>query len=259
MGVWTSRIAGTYRRWPQYPLVSISDAQRSPLPHANWLATVSHGLPARLLRFSARAGRYLAFLGRMAPEKRPDRAIRIAQRAGMRLRMAAKVDAVDKGYFESGIAPLLAGGGAEFIGEITEDQKSDFLGNAAALLFPIDWPEPFGLVVIEAMACGTPVIAWDHGSVPELIEHGVSGFIVRSEEEAVAAVDRVSALDRRAVRRAFERRFTAASMARNYLKLYRGLIRTADGRERRRNPQISLTGAALARRAIGGETASQPE
>jgi glycosyltransferase involved in cell wall biosynthesis len=210
-----------HSRWPQYPLISISESQRCPLPTANWVATVPHGVPDGLLRFSPGPGQYLAFLGRISPEKRPDRAIRIARRVGVHLRMAAKVDAADRAYYDHEIRPLLDQPGVEFIGEITEQQKSSFLGNARALLFPIDWPEPFGLVMIEAMACGTPIIAWDKGSVPELIEPGVTGFIVSSEEEAVAAVRRVREIDRRAVRHAFERRFSATAMARKYVEVYR--------------------------------------
>ncbi|MBV8910616.1 MAG: glycosyltransferase family 4 protein, partial [Gammaproteobacteria bacterium] len=214
-----------YARWPAFPLVSISESQRRPLPRANWLGTVPHGLPCGLYPFNERPqGDYLAFLGRLASEKRPDRAIRLAQTTGMRLRIAAKVDPADQAYFEKFIAPLLREPGIEFIGEIGDDRKADFLGNALALLFPIDWPEPFGLVMIEAMACGTPVIAWNRGSVPEVIEHGISGYIVNSEEEARQAIARVPSLDRRVVRRAFERRFTAQTMARGYIELYRRLL-----------------------------------
>ncbi|MGE3703259.1 MAG: glycosyltransferase family 4 protein [Hyphomicrobiaceae bacterium] len=209
-----------YHRWPQYPLVSISDAQRTPLRQANWLATVPHGLPDNLLQYSPKPGRYLAFLGRIAPEKRPDRAVRIAQTAGMPLRIAAKIDALDRAYFEAEIEPLLSTPGVQFIGEINEQQKATFLANAAALLLPIDWPEPFGLVIIEAMACGTPVIAWAHGSVPELIDHGQTGFIVSSETEAASAVARLAEIDRHQVRRTFEQRFGATTMARNYRELY---------------------------------------
>jgi len=214
-----------YARWRRYPLVSISDAQRAPMPWAHWKATVPHGLPPDLLAFSGARGQYLAFLGRMSPEKRPDRAIRIARLAGTPLRMAAKIDVVDRPYFESTVKPLLQSDGVEFIGEINERQKSEFLGNAAALLFPIDWPEPFGLVLIEAMAAGTPVIAWNHGSVPELIEDGITGFIVESEAQAAYAVRRIHEIDRGVVRRAFERRFSAVAMARKYLEHYGDLIR----------------------------------
>jgi glycosyltransferase involved in cell wall biosynthesis len=224
-------LAGAYRRWPQYPLISISDQQRRPLRQANWAGTVPHGIPADLYRCHERpAGGYLAFLGRISPEKRPDRAIAIARRAGMRLKIAAKVDAADQAYFHNEIAPLLDDPLVEYIGEISDAEKEAFLGNASALLFPIDWPEPFGLVLIEAMACGTPVIAWRCGSVPEVVEEGVSGFIVDSLDEAVAAVQRLPQLDRRRVREAFDRRYTAHVMARAYENVYRGLrANAADG------------------------------
>jgi glycosyltransferase involved in cell wall biosynthesis len=209
-----------YRRWSRFPLVSISTDQRRPLPHANWVATVHHGVSSELYRFSARPRGYLAFLGRISPEKRPDRAIGIAKRAGRTLKIAAKVDAADKAYFEEKIEPLLHHHLIEFIGEIGDDQKSDFLGGADALLFPIDWPEPFGLAMIEAMACGTPVVAYDHGSVREVVEPGLTGFIVENEDQATAAVDRLATLDRWAIRRRFEERFSATAMARRYLSLY---------------------------------------
>jgi glycosyltransferase involved in cell wall biosynthesis len=213
-----------YRTWSQFPLVSISDAQRRPLPDANWRATVHHGVSAEAFRFRPAGGGYLAFLGRISPEKRPDRAIAIAGRLGRRLKIAAKVDLVDRTYFESFVEPLLrAEPGAEFIGEINDAQKSDFLGGADALLFPIDWPEPFGLVMIEAMACGAPVVAFDHGSVREIVEDGVTGFIVRDEDEAVAAVRRTSMLDRRRIRERFETRFSSRAMALRYQGLYGGL------------------------------------
>lgn len=229
-----SGLAEAYRCWPHYPLVSISDRQRQPLRFANWAGTVYHGMPEGLLRpAQAPAGDYLAFLGRIAPEKRPDRAIEIARRAGMPLKVAAKVDAADTMYFNQCIEPMLAGGGVEFIGEIDDARKSGFLGNAAALLFPIDWPEPFGLVMIEAMACGTPVVAWRNGSVPEVVEHGVTGFIVESEDEAIEAIGRLHELDRARIRREFERRFSATAMARAYVDLYHRLAATpatgADG------------------------------
>jgi glycosyltransferase involved in cell wall biosynthesis len=213
-----------YRRFPRYPLVSVSTSQRLPLPQARWAGTVHHGLNARGYRFVPRPadGGYLAFLGRISPEKRPDRAIAIARAAGVPLRMAAKVDAIDQGYFEREIRPLLADPMVDFIGEIGDAQKSDFLGNAIALLFPIDWPEPFGLVMIEAMACGTPVIAWRCASVPEIVDDGISGCIVDNLAEAIAAVPRAAALDRTGVRRAFERRFTAQTMASRYVQIYRG-------------------------------------
>lgn len=216
-----------YRYFPQYPLVSISNDQRRPLASANWIGTVYHGLPSGLLEFTAvPRGGYLAFLGRMSPEKRPDRAIEIAQRAGLPLRMAAKVDDADREYFDRTIAPLLDQPLVEFIGEIGEAEKSAFLGNARALLFPIDWPEPFGLVIIEAMACGTPVIAYPCGSVPEVIEDGVTGFIVAGIEEAVRAVERLDRLDRRRIRAVFELQFSAARMTRDYEALYAKVART---------------------------------
>jgi len=213
-------LAGVYQRWPQFPLVSISDDQRRPLPWANWAATVHHGMAADLYRPSWQGQGYLAFLGRISPEKRPDRAIAIARRCGMKLKIAAKVDTADRAYFEEKIEPLLHDPLIEFVGEIGDHQKSAFLGGAEALLFPIDWPEPFGLVMIEAMACATPVIAYACGSAPEVVEDGLTGFIVRNEDEAVAAVGRLRRLDRGAIRRRFEERFTATAMARRYLDIY---------------------------------------
>lgn len=222
-------LAGPYRRWPYFGLVSISDSQRQPLAFANWLGTVHHGIPIDLYRFSPQAkGGYLAFLGRISPEKRPDRAIGIARRTGIPLRIAAKVDAADRTYWREVIEPQIDGQLVQYIGEIGDERKSEFLGDALALLFPIDWPEPFGLVMIEAMACGTPVVAWNCGSVPEVVEDGVTGRIVQSEEEAVAAVWQIASLDRRHVRRAFELRFSATVMARQYLELYRRLGRSND-------------------------------
>ncbi len=212
-----------YRRWPQFPLVSISDDQRRPLPFVNWAATVHHGLSAELFQPSLHTQGYLAFLGRISPEKRPDRAIAIAAAANRPLRIAAKVDNADRTYFEDEIEPLMANPLVDYIGEIGDDRKSAFLGGADALLFPIDWPEPFGLVMIEAMACGTPVIAWDRGSVREVVDHGLTGFIVRSEDEAVAAVARLPELDRAAIRARFEERFSAIAMARRYLGIYERL------------------------------------
>jgi glycosyltransferase involved in cell wall biosynthesis len=216
-----------YKRFDDMPLVSISDAQREPLPFANWVSTVHHGLPVDLLDFSPSHRGYLAFLGRISPEKRPDRAIRFARAAGLPLKIAAKVDANDAAYFESAIKPLLAGGDVEFVGEIGDDGKSEFLGGAMALLCPIDWPEPFGLVMIEAMACGTPVIAYPCGSVPEIVRDGVNGRIVRSEDEAVAAIRDIESVDRALCRRDFEERFTSARMARDYLRVYRRLIESS--------------------------------
>jgi glycosyltransferase involved in cell wall biosynthesis len=217
-------LPSVYRHWPQYGLVSISDHQRRPLPFANWLATVPHGIPRGLLEFSPRSEGYLAFLGRISPEKRPDVAIRIAQQAGIPIRIAAKVDAVDRAYFETRIRPLLDDPLVDYIGEIGDADKSAFLGGALALLFPIDWPEPFGLVMIESFACGTPVIAWNCGSVPEVVEHEKTGFIVSSEAQALAALRRIATVDRAAVRAAFERRFTADIMASAYLTVYSGVL-----------------------------------
>jgi glycosyltransferase involved in cell wall biosynthesis len=211
--------------------VSISDAQRQPLAFANWEATVHHGVQDDLFDFSPQNRGYLAFLGRISPEKRPDRAVAMAVRAGRPLKMAAKVDRVDEAYFHEQIEALLEHPLVEFIGEIADDQKSEFLGGAEALLFPIDWPEPFGLVMIEAMACGTPVIAYDRGSVREVVEDGVTGFIVRSDDEAAAAIGRLGLLDRRAIRERFEARFSANTMARNYVSLYKRLSRRASALE----------------------------
>jgi glycosyltransferase involved in cell wall biosynthesis len=204
------------------PFVSISDSQRLPIPRLNWVRTVHHGMPADLLRPQPVKQQYLAFLGRISPEKGVDKAIRIAGAAGVRLKIAAKVDAADKKYWDEQIKPLVdASPHVEFIGEINDAQKSDFLSGARALLFPIDWPEPFGLVMIEAMACGTPVIAFPCGSVPEVIDHGLTGFIVPDEAAAVTAIANIDRLDRRQVRRQFERRFTARRMAEDYVALYR--------------------------------------
>ena len=213
-------LSSVYDRWTDYPLVSISDDQRRGLPLANWAGTVHHGLPTKLYEFSPQSRGYLAFLGRMSPEKRPDRAIEIARALGIPLKMAAKVDLADKQYFQEVIQPMLDHPLIEFVGEIGDDRKSEFLGGAAALLFPIDWPEPFGLVMIEAMACGTPVVAWRCGSTPEVIEPGETGRLVESMEEALAAVLDVIALDRAAIRARFELRFSAQAMARRYVALY---------------------------------------
>jgi glycosyltransferase involved in cell wall biosynthesis len=209
-----------YGVYGDIPVVSISNAQRAPLPQAHYVETILHGLPQDLLAKGPGAGGYLAFLGRISPEKAPDAAIRIAARAGMRLKIAAKVDKVDEQYFKTTIEPLLSQKHVEFIGEIGEHQKGEFLGNATGLLFPIAWREPFGLVMIEAMACGTPVIAFENGSVPEVLEDGVTGFIVQNENQAVAAASKIGMLDRERIRAEFDRRFTAQHMAQNYLKLY---------------------------------------
>lgn len=217
-----------YRAYPEMPLISISNAQRLPMPACvNWLATVHHGLAPHICPFDPVGGNYLAFLGRISPEKRPDRAIEIAKRAGMPLKIAAKVDPADLAYFKAQIEPLLDHHLVEFIGEIGETQKRGFLGSARALLFPVDWPEPFGLVMIEAMSAGTPVIAWRNGSVPEVLTHGVSGIIVDSISEAVDAARKAAQMDRRKVRAEFERRFTAAQMAQAYVAAYRSLLAKA--------------------------------
>jgi glycosyltransferase involved in cell wall biosynthesis len=221
-----------HREYQGMPVTSISDAQRAPLPWLNWRGTVHHGLPADLHRGIYEPEAYLAFLGRVSPEKGLDRAIEIARRAGLPLRVAAKVDRADLDYYAEVIAPLLAQPHVDFVGEIGEAEKQRFLGNARALLFPIDWPEPFGLVMIEAMACGTPVVAFRRGSVPEVLSDGETGFVVSTTEEAVAAVGRLDEISRRGCRAAFERRFTAARMAHEYLRIYRQQIeRTSHGRE----------------------------
>ena len=217
-------LAPLYQHFEKQPLVSISQAQRRPIARAHWIGNVHHGLPVNLYRPQFSQGEYLAFLGRISPEKRPDRAIRIAVKAGMPLKIAAKVDDVDRRYFETEIAPLLNEPGVEFLGEIDESQKNTFLGRAFAYLFPIDWPEPFGLTMIEAMACGTPTIAFRCGSVPELIDDGVTGFIVDSEDGAVDALKNVARLQRARIRATFERRFTACRMAKDYLSIYESLM-----------------------------------
>jgi len=220
-----TNLSNLYQEFSDEPLVSVSNHQRIPLAWANWEATVYHGLPENLYSFQERRGGYLAFLGRISPEKRADDAIAIARRAGMPLKIAAKVDKVDREYFDTVINPLLREKHVEFVGEIGETEKQEFLGNALALLFPIDWPEPFGLVMIEAMACGTPVIARGRGSVPELIEDGITGFVFEEIEEAVQAVARLPQLSRERCRQRFEQRFTATRMARDYLSVYQRLIR----------------------------------
>lgn len=212
-----------YQEFTDMSVISISDAQRRPLPQANWEATVYHGLPPQLYSFNPSSDGYLAFIGRISPEKRVDRAIKIADRVGMPLKIAAKVDKEDREYFEESIEPLLGAPHVEFLGEIGEAEKDCFLGNAKALLFPIDWPEPFGLVLIEAMSCGTPAVAFRHGSVPELVEEGESGFVVENMEEAVDAVRRIDDISRRRCREVFEDRFTAARMTRNYLGVYESI------------------------------------
>lgn len=225
-----------YETFTGMPLVSISEDQRRPMPpQVDWLATVHHGLGAGICPFHPEPDEgYLAFLGRISPEKRPDRAIRIAKRAGVPLKIAAKVDRVDQAYFDEEIAPLIDHPLIEFVGEVDEGRKSGFLGNARALLFPIDWPEPFGLVMVEAMSAGTPVIAWRNGSVPEVVAHGRSGLIVESMNEAVAAVDAVRRLSRAGVRRHFEKRFTADRMATDYVAAYERLLARGEPKSARR-------------------------
>jgi glycosyltransferase involved in cell wall biosynthesis len=231
-----------FREYSDVPLVSISDAQREPLPDLNWLATVYHGLPMATIPLFPEPGAYLAFLGRISPEKRLDRAIEIAQRAGMPLKVAAKVDDADREYFDEHIQPLITGE-VEFIGEIADDAKDEFLGRAAALLFPIDWPEPFGLVMIEAAARGTPVVAFRNGSVPEVIDHGITGVVVDDIDEAVRALPDVLALPRHAVRQAAVRRFSADRMARDYVSVYSRLIDGWPGREGADEGSASTTSA----------------
>jgi glycosyltransferase involved in cell wall biosynthesis len=217
-------LACVYDEFADMPVVSISDSQRGPLPQANWQATVYHGLPPGRVPPANGVGEYLAFLGRISPEKRVDRAVEIARQLGMKLRVAAKVDAADADYYREKIEPLFRDPLVEYIGEIGEGEKADFLGNARALLFPIDWPEPFGLVMIEAMRCGTPVVAWNRGSVPEVIDDGVTGFVVADMDAAVAAAEKAVELDRRRVRAAFETRFSAERMAADYLAVYKRQI-----------------------------------
>jgi glycosyltransferase involved in cell wall biosynthesis len=219
-------VAGLFLEYPEVPLVSISASQRRPIPRANWQATVHHGLPRDLHTFREGPGDYLVFLGRVSPEKRLDRAIAIARQAGMPLKVAAKVYPEERHYFKQAIEPLLRATESfvEFVGEVGGRVKDELLGNARALLFPIDWPEPFGLVMIEALACGTPVIAWNNGSVPEVITNGVTGFVVDSVEQAVEAVEYVGWLNRKTCRKVFEERFDAARMARDYLDVYRRLV-----------------------------------
>lgn len=227
-------LGSLYQEYTEQWLVSISDSQREPLPDARWIGTVHHGLPENLYRFHPGRGQHLAFIGRVSPEKRLDRAIEIAIRAHLPLRIAAKVDRVDTAYFHKVIEPMLDHPLIEWIGELSDEHKDDFLGNAMALLFPIDWPEPFGLTMIEALACGTPVIAWQHGSVREVLEPGVTGCLCDDVGAAVRAVQRLDRLSRAACREAFERRFTADRMARDYLALYQRVINEGRPASRRR-------------------------
>ena len=231
-----------FREYAEMPLVSISDAQRRPLPWANWEATIHHGLPAHLYTYHSQPQGYLAFLGRISPEKRPDHAIEVAKRTGLPLRIAAKVDPADLQYFRCEIEPLLDHPLIEFIGEISDAQKNDFVGNALALVCPYDWPEPFGLVLIEALACGTPVLAYRRGSIPEIIEHGITGFVSENLSEMVAAVDQLGQIDRRRCRASFDQRFTADRMARDYVALYERII---EERLALATPNIHALGAGL--------------
>ncbi|HZC42893.1 MAG TPA: glycosyltransferase family 4 protein [Acidobacteriaceae bacterium] len=230
-----------FREFPEINLVSISDAQRLPMEWANWVGTVYHGLPEDLHTAKEQAGKYLAFLGRISPEKRVDRAIEVARRVGMPIKIAAKIDAVDRDYFESHIRKLLRDPLVEYVGEISESEKSEFLGNAYALLFLIDWQEPFGLVMTEAMACGTPVIAYRMGSVPEVIDDGVTGYIVDNMEDAVESVGRIAALNRLKIRKVFEDRFSSRRMCHDYIEIYRRI------RAREHDPSATefLSSAAL--------------
>ncbi|MDX8435274.1 glycosyltransferase family 4 protein [Mesorhizobium abyssinicae] len=220
-------LAPAYRRFPRFPMISISRSQRAGLAEANWLATIHHGLPIDIYRPAFETTKeepYLAFLGRLSRDKRPDRAIEIARRSGLKLKLAAKIGDDDRAYFHDEIEPLIDGDRVDYVGEIAEHEKADFLGKAAGLLFPIDWPEPFGLAPIEAMACGTPSIAWNRGALPEIIDQGVTGFVVESMDEAIEAVPALLRLDRRKVRAAFEKRFSATRMARDYAAAYVRLI-----------------------------------
>jgi glycosyltransferase involved in cell wall biosynthesis len=226
-----------YDRFRHVPLVSISDAQRKPIPRMNWVGTAYHGLPRDLLEFNPNPGKYLAFLGRICPEKRVDTAIEVALRAGLPLKIAAKVDDVDQEYFEAIIKPKLCPPDVELIGEIGEHEKNDFMGNAIALLFTIDWPEPFGLAMIESFACGAPVIARPRGSVPEIVKDGKTGFIVESVDELVAAVRRVDGISRADCRAEFEARFTATHMAERYEQLY-GILLAENPQVRRRRSAV---------------------
>ncbi|MGH7818166.1 MAG: glycosyltransferase family 4 protein, partial [Candidatus Binatia bacterium] len=245
-----AEIAPLYADYPEVPLVSISDAQRIHLPGANFVATVPHGLPAEDYRFRSARGSYLLFLGRISPEKRPDSAIRIATAAGVPLRIAAKVDRVDRDYFETTIRPLLHHPLVEFIGEVGDEEKRELLGGALALLFPIDWPEPFGLVMIEALACGTPVIARRRGSAPEVLRHGVTAWIGETDEQLVVGVARAAELDRNACRAEFELRFTAAGMARRYVEVYEEI------RSRRRPTIVTPAGPEKSVRAGSAATSA---
>jgi glycosyltransferase involved in cell wall biosynthesis len=241
-----------YQEFADVPVVSISNAQRSPLPWANWQRTVYHGLPRDLYKLNEGSGNYLAFLGRISPEKRVDRAIEIAKRANMKLKIAAKVDTLDRHYMESEIAPLLDHPLIDFVGEIGDQEKCAFVGNAYALLFPIDWCEPFGLVMIEAMACGTPVVAYSQGSVPEVVDDHVTGFLVHNIEESLDALDKIEHFDRQRCRETFEQRFTADRMANDYVRVYENLLPN----KRRAHPR-RRTSSQRAASAFEGEPVSR--
>jgi glycosyltransferase involved in cell wall biosynthesis len=253
-----------YDAFPDMPLVSISEAQRKPIANANFVATVLHGIARDLFTPTLLPrGDYLAFLGRISPEKRVDRAIAIARAVGLPLKIAAKVDRADEAYFRRDIAPLLDQPGIEFIGEINEQKKGRFLGEARALLFPIDWPEPFGLVMIEAMACGTPVLAFRQGSVPEVVDEGITGHIVDGVDEAIRKIGRVLALDRARVCRQFEQRFTAERMVQDYVKIYEKLISTGLCRDADRARPTALAASPTAPHSranidSGSEVLKQP-
>jgi glycosyltransferase involved in cell wall biosynthesis len=235
-------LQSVFQEYAEMPLVSISDAQRRPLPWANWHATVHHGLPSHLYTYHSQPQGYLAFLGRISPEKRPDHAIEVAKRTGLPLRIAAKVDPADLQYYRSEIEPLLDHPLIEFIGEISDAEKNDFVGNALALVCPYDWPEPFGLVLIEALACGTPVLAYHRGSIPEVIEDGTTGFVCENLSAMVASVERLGGIDRRRCRASFEERFTADRMARDYVALYERII---EDRAAMTTPRIHAIGSGL--------------
>jgi glycosyltransferase involved in cell wall biosynthesis len=242
-----------YAAFSDMPMISISHDQRRPLPQANWVGNVYHGLPLNLYPLStAPREPYLAFLGRLSPEKQPDHAIEISRRSRLGLKLAAKIDTVDRSYFEERIKPRLGEPGIEFVGEIGDAEKAAFLGNAQALLFPIDWPEPFGLVMIEAMACGTPVIAYRRGSVPEVVDHGVSGFVVDGIDEAVTAVEHSRHIDRAGVRRCFERRFGVERMAAEYVEIYRSVIEVPARFDRRPTSPVPSSTARHRRVGING-------
>lgn len=246
-----------FSEFKDMPLVSISDNQRLPLMHVDWAATVHHGLPKDLYNFHGHPDDYLAFIGRISPEKGVDRAIKIAIQSGMKLKIAAKVDAVDKDYFEKEIRPLMNNPLIEFIGEIDDHQKNEFIGNAKALLFPINWPEPFGLVMIESMACGTPVIAFNNGSVPEVMEDGVTGYIVKDCASALKAVQNIDKIDRLQCRKTFEQRFTATRMAKDYVRIYKEIVDGERGEDQQKQLIRAANGRAMNGHGLG--PASQPE